>query len=111
MIEGQRAFACLRFANRNACRLRELRESFGGLRIEGSSAGDDQWFLRGTNPFRGTLQKSLVAAITGNYPDFLVKKLFGEIKGFGLDVLGESDGDGSGFRGRGEDAHGLGKRS
>ena len=110
MVEGQRTFACLRFANWDARRLRELRESFGGLRIDDSSTGDDQRILRGTNPFCGTLQETLVAAIARNQPNFLGEKLFREIERFSLDILRERDGDGSGFRRRSEDAHGFGKR-
>src|SRR5580692_9321034 len=82
----------------------------GGLRIDDSSTGHDQRILRGTNAFCGTLQESLVTAIARNQPYFLGEKLFRVIERFRLDILGERDRDGSGFRGRSEDAHGFRKR-
>ncbi len=56
-------------------------------------------------------QEFFIATGARNDPDALAEKFFGEVEGFGLDVLWKAEGDGTGVGGRGEDAHGFGQGS
>ena len=105
MVVRQRTFTCLRLAYRNSRRLCKVRESFPSLRIENTSAGHNQRFLRASNPSNGTLHQFLIAAIARDPPNPFLEKLFGEIECFRLHILRESDRNSSRIRGRGQYAH------
>src|SRR5690348_13658782 len=55
-------------------------------------------------------QGATIWSVTGNVPDALLEKCFGIGKCFRLDILGQGQGNCSGFRRTGQYAHGLRER-
>src|SRR5215208_1681843 len=106
MIVGHRALPGLRLPDRDACPFDETPQDLGRLGVDHTPTRDDHGPPGAPDQLRSTLQRLLIRQRAPYAPDALVEELLGEVVGFGLHVLGQRQGHGSGLGLVGQDAHG-----
>ena len=104
----QTTFAGHRLTNRDPGRFDKSAQHIGGLAVDHTATGDNQRLLSATNPLRRALNRIPIGAIARDLPDPLVKERGRIVIGFGLHILGQRQGHGTGFGWAGQHAHCFG---